>query len=352
MTEPSPKLPKLSRSTLQQLHVLAVIVAASAAAGGVYAVASTDSSAISWPLRALVGIAIGVVIATCLIGFQIWAARRLYAGGRRLPFAVAILARTVGFGAVIIVALVTIPWLFIGSSPSPFRPGIGGDIAFSIGLTFLFVFLLAIIQLIGPGVLVNLLTGRYYRPREEQRIVLFLDLVGSTSIAERMGNVGFHALLSDVFTRLSRVVTDHGGEVHRYVGDMLIATWPVRGAQDNARPIHCLFACQDTLEAARADLLARHGQAPGFRAGLHLGTLVAGEIGGFKQEITFIGDAMNTASRIEQACRSTGHAILASKPLVEHAALPRGVVATSVGTQPLRGKNEPLELFALARSRA
>ena len=198
--------------------------------------------------------------------------------------------------------------------------------------------------------LVNLLTGRYYRPREEQRIVLFLDLVGSTSIAERMGNVGFHALLSEVFTRLSRVVTDHGGEVHRYVGDMLIATWPVGNTDDNARPIRCLFACEDTLEAARAELLARHGQAPGFRAGLHLGTLVAGEIGGFKQEITFIGDAMNTAARLEQTCRSTGHALLASKPLIDSAALPAGVVATGVGSHALRGKNEPLELFALARS--
>jgi len=350
MTDRPPKLPRLSRSALQELRVFAVIVAASAAAGGVYAALGTDAAGTPWPMRALVGTAIGIVIASCLIGFELVSARRLTAGGRRLPFAVAILVRTIGFGAVIIVALVVLPWLFIGSSPSPFRRGIVGDIAFSIGATFLFVFLLSIIQLIGPRVLVNLLTGRYYRPREEQRIVLFLDLVGSTAMAERMGNVGFHALLSDVFTRLSRVVTDHGGEVHRYVGDMLIATWPVGTAADNARPIRCLFACQETLDAARAALLARHGHAPGFRAGLHLGTLVAGEIGGFKQEITFIGDAMNTAARIEQACRTTGHALLASRPLVDRAALPAGVIASSVGTQPLRGKNEPLELYVLERA--
>ena len=48
--------------------------------------------------------------------------------------------------------------------------------------------------------------GRFDAPREEQRIVTFIDLIGSTGIAERLGSVRFHAFLSDVFTRLSEVV--------------------------------------------------------------------------------------------------------------------------------------------------
>jgi adenylate cyclase len=156
-------------------------------------------------------------------------------------------------------------------------------------------------------------------------------------------------LLSETFTRLSRVVTDEGGEVHRYVGDALIATWPIGTREENGRPIRCLFTCRDMLDAASADLLARHGQVPGFRAGLHSGPLVIGEIGGFKREIAFIGDAMNTAARIEQACRATGHALLMSKPLLDCAAIPTGTVATSIGSHVLRGKAERLELFALER---
>ena len=140
---------------------------------------------------------------------------------------------------------------------------------FSVAATFVFVSLTSIVQLIGPNVLGSLLTGRYYHPREEQRIVVFLDLVGSTGIAEDIGNVRFHALLSETFTRLSRIVTDFGGEVHRYVGDALIATWPLGTPQENARPIQCLFACRDALDAARPDLLRRHGHVPGFRAGIH-----------------------------------------------------------------------------------
>ncbi len=98
-------------------------------------------------------------------------------------------------------------------------------------------------------------------------------------------------------------MTDFGGEVYRYVGDALIATWPLGTAQENARPIQCLFACRDALDAARPDLLRRYEHLPGFRAAIHSGPLVAGEIGGFKREIALLGDAMNTAARLEQACR-------------------------------------------------
>jgi class 3 adenylate cyclase len=96
-------------------------------------------------------------------------------------------------------------------------------------------------------------------------------------------------------------------------------------------------------------LLDRYGYIPAFRAGLHAGSLVAGEIGGFKREITLIGDAMNTAERIEQACRDTGHNFLASKPLLDRTKKPADVVATGIGEHLLRGKSECIQLFALER---
>jgi len=325
------------------------MVAASAAAGSVYAVMQAPPD-FSWILEVATGATIGGVISTCIIGFELFGAAHLFErGGHRLPLLAAMLLRTIVYGVVIMAALLVVPWVYSGETPSPLRPGILGDIVFSIAATFAFVSLTSIAQLIGPKVLGSLLTGRYYHPREEQRIVLFLDLVGSTGIAEGIGNVRFHALLSETFTRLSRLVTDFGGEVHRYVGDALIATWPLGTPQENARPIRCLFACRDTLEAARSELLRRHGYIPGFRAGIHSGPLVAGEIGGFKREIALVGDAMNTAARLEQACRTTGHALLASKPLLDRTLMPAGIVVTSIGSHRLRGKSERLELFALER---
>ena len=174
------------------------------------------------------GATIGGLISSCIIGFELFGEARWFErGGRRLPLAAAILLRTVVYGVVIMAALLLVPWAYSGEQPSLYRPGIVGDLVFSIAATFVFVSLTTIVQVIGPNVLGSLLTGRYYHPREEQRIVIFLDLVGSTGIAEAIGNVRFHALLSETFTRLARIVTDFGGEVHRYVGDALIATWPL-----------------------------------------------------------------------------------------------------------------------------
>jgi adenylate cyclase len=200
-----------------------------------------------------------------------------------------------------------------------------------------------------PGALIF---GRFDTPREEQRIVTFIDLVGSTGIAERLGSVRFYALLSDVFTRLSEVVAEFGGEVHRYVGDALIATWPVGTCEENARSIRALFACREALDAAGPELLRRHGCVPAFRASLHCGPLVAGAIGAFRGEVALVGDAMNTAARIEQACRATGHRLLVSRSLLLRSAMPADVVATSIGTRLLRGKAEGIELFALERCAA
>ena len=76
---------------------------------------------------------------------------------------------------------------------------------------------------------------------------------------------------------------------------------------------------------------------------------MAGEIGGFKREIALLGDAMNTAARLEQTCRTTGHDLLASKPLLNRTAVPDCIVVTSIGSHVLRGKSERLELFALER---
>jgi adenylate cyclase len=338
----------MTRSTIQRLHLLTIMVALSAAAGSLYSIIQAPPNANS-VVQLATGATIGAAISSFIIGFELFGAGRfLERSGRRLSFVSAILIRTAIYGIIIMAALLIFPWVYSGAAPSLRRPGIANDIIFSAVATFVVVSISSIAQLIGPNVLASFLTGRYYRPREEERIVVFLDLVGSTAMAERVGNIRFHALLSEVFTWLSRVVTDYGGEVHRYVGDALIATWPVGAADENARPILCLFACRDALEFAASDLQRRHGQIPRFRAGLHAGTLVAGEIGGFKREIALLGDAMNTAARIEQACRETGHAILISGPLLARIAMPAKIVATSIGKHLLRGKSESLELFALA----
>jgi adenylate cyclase len=181
---------------------------------------------------------------------------------------------------------------------------------------------------------------------------MFLDLADSTRIAERLGNLRFHALLADVFARLSVIVTDWGGDVHRYAGDGLIATWPLGTPADNARAVGCLHQCAEALRRARHAMERSYGASPGFRAGIHCGALVIGEIGGFRREISYLGEAMNTAARLEQACRETGRMVVASKAFIDECELPERDRAVSLGRRALRGKAEPMELFAIESVRS
>jgi adenylate cyclase len=337
----------LTRSRLRTLRIIAIVVVAGAVAGGAFGLSQNSGT----PALALaVGMSIGALIACVLTAFElILVPRMLGRGPSRMSFTKVLLMRTGVYAVVIVATLLLVPWLVMGVKPLE-DPTLPVSIAFSFGASLIANFTVSITRLIGPRVLGNFLTGRYHHPREERLILMFLDLTSSTTLAERLGNVRFHELLAEVFDRLSEAVTDSGGDVYEYVGDEMVATWPVRDPAHNARALTCFFDCVDAIAAAREGFERRYGCVPRFRAGLHLGTIVAGEIGGFKQEIAYSGDAMNTTARIEEACRELQEPLLVSKALLDAVLLPPGFAAVSVGVRTLRGKEARLELFAVRRN--
>ena len=139
------------------------------------------------------------------------------------------------------------------------------------------------------------------------------------------------------------------GEVHRYVGDEVILTWTAEEGLGDARCVKAVFAISDTLEVGRPGYEADFGVVPSFWAGLHLGPVVSGEIGTVKQEIAFIGDTVNTAARIQQASRELQRPFLVSADVVSALDMPTDVSSESLGQVELRGVEDSVELFALAR---
>ena len=94
---------------------------------------------------------------------------------------------------------------------------------------------------------------------------------------------------------------------------------------------------------------AEFGQFATCRAGLHAGPVVLGELGYSKMEIALLGDTMNTAARIHEMCRETGHRVIASDALLARGGtLPPGVEKRALGPIALRGKERALDLYALA----
>jgi len=324
----------------------AVIVAASAAFG---AIASWQNET-----GPVVGVVAGILIGAAISGFEILLQGPWAPTVRRWPVVLLLLFRTAVYGAAFFVGVHASVALLVWSwdpilHPTRLRLLSNYTVAISFAFAFAINFALILGRLLGPGVMVALFTGRYNRPREEQRIVLFMDLRDSTQLAERVGDERFHRFLNQVFWDITDPVLESGGQIYRYVGDEVILTWPVQSGVRNARCVECVFAIADVLAVRRENYQKDFGTEPRFRAALHAGPLIVGEMGDLKREIVMLGDTMNTTARIENVCRMKEKDIIASASALRLLALPAGVSAESLGVVPLRGKTSEMELFALAR---
>jgi adenylate cyclase len=133
------------------------------------------------------------------------------------------------------------------------------------------IFVLQLGRLVGERTLRDIVLGRYHRSRTEERFFLFVDIAGSTPLAERIGPDAVHRFLGEVFRLASDPIDDHRGEVHQYVGDEIVITWTVAEGRDGARPIACFFAIEQALARAAPVFEREFGAAPHLRAALHGG---------------------------------------------------------------------------------
>jgi len=222
---------------------------------------------------------------------------------------------------------------------------------FSLAIAACSIFLETLNRLLGKNVLAGLITGKYNRPVSESRFVMFLDLAGSTSIAERIGNLRFHSFLNDFFSDIAKPIIDHHGDIYKYVGDEAIITWKKRDGVRNAAAIETFFALENRLRDKAETYKAKYGCVPEFRAGLHFGEVIVGEMGDYKKEIALLGDVMNTTARIQSQCRALGANFLVSRnALTTIGNLSVFIRAQSRGEQELRGKESSMELIELTFS--
>jgi adenylate cyclase len=231
-------------------------------------------------------------------------------------------------------------------------PVTSSDVLYSFALSLGYNLFFGVNTLLGSGVLFAFVAGRYYHPRIEERALLFIDMRSSTAIAERLGELRFLDLLNRFIADVTLAIAQAGGEIHKYVGDEVIATWRLAPGANAPACVGACFAARDALAGRAAAYEREFGLTVDFRAGLHYGPVVVGELGYLKKEIALIGDTMNTAARIEQMCREVGCRALASAALLERlGALPPGVVKRPLGALPVRGKAHAIELFALETER-
>ncbi|QOZ27508.1 adenylate/guanylate cyclase domain-containing protein [Bradyrhizobium sp. CCBAU 51753] len=273
---------------------------------------------------------------------------------RRRPLIVDLLARSVILAVVVAVAAMVLEVVLYGHGleakwiRETFLKIIGVSLLLSIPITTIY----ELVRMIGGRTLFNVALGRYRQPLREERVLLFLDLVGSTTVAEAVGELRVQELLTRFFFDIDEAIVAHGGEVHAYVGDEVIVTWLVDTGRPSRRWLDCVFAIEDRL-AQRADHYRKEfGMVPAFRAGIHAGPVVVGECGDSRRQIAYFGDTMNVTARLQQHCKQADRPLLISGELRRLLPQADDLVIEPLGATQLRGRAAPVEVFAVARAAA
>ncbi|MDM8160502.1 adenylate/guanylate cyclase domain-containing protein [Labilibaculum sp. K2S] len=201
---------------------------------------------------------------------------------------------------------------------------------------------------LGKGILVKFLLGRYYKPKEEKRIFLFMDLKSSTYYAEKLGHFKYSRLIQDCFKDISDAVRVNHAQIYQYVGDEVVLTWKINDGIENLRCLQVFYDFLDILEKKKGYYQKTYGMIPIFKAGVHSGKVMVAEVGELKSEIAYHGDAINTASRIQGLCNSYESRLLISGDLLAELKKKNKKVDmyTFLGAVLLTGKKIPTELYS------
>lgn len=210
---------------------------------------------------------------------------------------------------------------------------------------FVFVINLFIFEMsksLGLMVVYNFVTGRYHKPRVEDRIFMFMDMKSSTTIAEKLGHVNYYRLLNRYYSDMTDAILNTYGEIYQYVGDEVIISWPLKKGLKNNNCIRCFYEIKLSISSKDEYYVNHFGVSPTFKAAMHCGTVTTGEIGQLKKEIVFTGDVLNTTSRIQECCNQYNAELLISKNLFSLLNENTTIKATEIGKLELRGKNEKM----------
>ena len=228
-----------------------------------------------------------------------------------------------------------------------------GKIPMSIYLVFLVMALavptlmigvLKIIHMVGARHFLHFLLGTYHRPVEKGRVVLFLDMVGSSKMAETLdAKEGMRLIASFIFDA-SAIIHKHNGDIMNYTGDGLLVVWPLTQAD---KAIGCVYAMRRRFEKIRPLYEKEFGIKPYFRMGLHAGPVVISQIGEEKLFLGLYGETVNTASRLEAMNKKLKTKVLVSGAMKQWLGSKWSRHLEPKGPQEIRGRKEKIEVYTL-----
>ena len=224
-------------------------------------------------------------------------------------------------------------------------------IVYTLAIAFTVNFTRQMSRKMGQGVLLSFITGKYYRPVQEERIFMFMRIRHSDRIMQKLGHLKSYKFLNDFIYDITEPVLVHRGEIYQYVDDEIVVSWDMKHGLKNAQCIRTFFEAKRTIYENREHYYNQYGLVPQLQAGFHCGRVVIGEIGDIKSEIAFYGDIMNTTSRVLAQCNVLNHEILIAAHLMYRLHLPVIYESEACGHIQLKGKEKPLELHTVKEAK-
>lgn len=214
-------------------------------------------------------------------------------------------------------------------------------------------------KLVSPAVAEAILAddgGAELGGREVEAVVLFTDLRNFTALSEKTSPQGVVGFLNEYFTMIVDAVYERQGVVDKFIGDAAMAVFGLEGADNDDerrsvadRAVLSALAMREGLGPVNLRLSERGLPQVDNGIGLHFGPMVAGNIGSKDRlEYTVIGDAVNTASRLESLCKEVGSPLLISSSLYDRLSPEVAARLSPLGAHSVKGKAQPIEVFGLA----
>ncbi len=208
---------------------------------------------------------------------------------------------------------------------------------------------LTVQPLLHPGIVAEAYTaeGRQEFGEEREVTILFVDIRGSTSLAETRLPYDVVFLLNSLFVALAEAIEKSGGYYSNFTGDGLMALFGLNGTRaEGARAaLRCALAMFHSVDSLN-ERLARELEAPlAIGIGIHTGQAIVGQMGPPKTPIvSAIGDSVNTAARLERTTKELGVPLIVSAETLRAAGVNKSAILTQVS---LRGRAATMPVSAL-----
>ncbi len=179
--------------------------------------------------------------------------------------------------------------------------------------------------------------------------ILFADIRNYSTLSEKLDPAETVWLLNNYFTLSVQAIYASNGVVDKFIGDAVMAIYGLDDAADACdRALNSALKMIASLENFNTEIKARGMSDLSIGIGIHFGPVIAGNIGSKERlEYTVIGDAVNTASRLETLSKEVSSTVVLSKDVIERLSPVMQSKVSSLGEFELKGKSEKVRVYGL-----